>query len=356
MPRTEGLFSSELDLRELQKTGKLGRIEITVNTQGNRSYGKIIIPTNLDKFATALVAAMVESVDRVGPYHAKVTIERIEDARVEKKKKIIDRARSILYEWERKKIPVEEEVLKELEDAIVKAKVVEYGDEGLPAGPEVNLSDELIVVEGRADVINLLRHGYKNVIAVEGVKVPRTVQELTRRKKKVIAFLDGDRGGDMILKELADSCRLHLVARAPQGKEVEGLTSKEIAESLQQALPVDEAIAKLKPFKYEPSVALPEEVAKIAGEVEGSLMAVALDEELNELGRFPVSELIQKVQDMKEMRYLVFDGVVTQRLVEAAASSGGQVYLIGVRVGEISAKPANVKVFTFEDISDRIAS
>ncbi|MEM2080305.1 MAG: DNA primase, partial [Nitrososphaerota archaeon] len=161
--QTEGIFSSELDFRELQKTGRIGRIELTSTSQGNKTVGKIFIPTNLDRFTTALIAAMVESIDRVGPYHAKVTIEKIEDTRAEKKRKIIERARAILYEWEKQKIPEDDEILKELEEAVIRSKVIEYGPDRLPAGPEVESSNELIIVEGRADVINLLRHGYRNV-------------------------------------------------------------------------------------------------------------------------------------------------------------------------------------------------
>jgi DNA primase len=192
--QTEGIFSSELDLRELQKTGRIGRIEINVNTQGNRAVGRIIVPTNLDKYTTSLLAAMIESIDRVGPYQARVTIEKIEDTRLEKRKRIVERAKEILAAWERQKVPEDDLILRELEEALVKTKVVEYGPEKLPAGPELESSDEIIIVEGRADVINLLRYGYKNTVAVEGVKIPRSIAGLTRRKKRVIAFLDGDRG------------------------------------------------------------------------------------------------------------------------------------------------------------------
>ncbi|MEM4384534.1 MAG: DNA primase DnaG, partial [Candidatus Caldarchaeum sp.] len=186
--QTEGIFSSDLDLRELQKTGRIGRIEINVTTQGNKAVGKIIVPTSLDKYTTSLIAAMIESIDRVGPYQARAVIEKIEDTRLEKRKRIIERAKEILAAWEKQKVPENDLILRELEDAIVKTKVSEYGPEKLPAGPDVDSSDELIIVEGRADVINLLRYGYRNTIAVEGVKIPKSIAGLTKRKKRVIAF------------------------------------------------------------------------------------------------------------------------------------------------------------------------
>ena len=345
--QTEGIFSSELDLRELQKTGRIGRIEINVNTQGNRAVGRIVVPTNLDKYTTSLLAAMIESIDRVGPYQARVTIEKIEDTRLEKRKRIVERAKEILAAWERQKVPEDDLILRELEEALVKTKVVEYGPEKLPAGPELESSDEIIIVEGRADVINLLRYGYKNTVAVEGVKIPRSIAGLTRRKKRVIAFLDGDRGGDLILQELLQNCKIDAVARAPYGKEVEQLTAKEVHEALEHAVPPEEA---LKAREYVEKKSLPVDLKSFAKDVEGSLTAVLLNSEGQEVARMPVSELAMKLAREKSVKYVVFDGVVTQRLVDAAASLGGEVYLVGVRVGELQNRPPNVYVLTMNEL------
>jgi DNA primase len=346
--QTEGIFSSELDLRELQKTGRIGRIEINVNTQGNRAVGRIVVPTNLDKYTTSLLAAMIESIDRVGPYQARVTIEKIEDTRLEKRKRIVERAKEILAAWERQKVPEDDLILRELEEALVKTKVVEYGPEKLPAGPELESSDEIIIVEGRADVINLLRYGYKNTVAVEGVKIPRSIAGLTRRKKRVIAFLDGDRGGDLILQELLQNCKIDAVARAPYGKEVEQLTAKEVHEALEHAVPPEEA---LKAREYVEKKSLPVDLKSFAKDVEGSLTAVLLNSEGQEVARMPVSELAMKLAGEKSVKYVVFDGVVTQRLVDAAASLGGEVYLVGVRVGELQNRPPNVYVLTMNELA-----
>ena len=350
--QTEGIFSSELDLRELQRTGRIGRIEITVQQHGNKASGKIIVPTSLDKFSTALVAAMIESIDRVGPYHARVSIEKIEDMRAEKRKKIVERAKELLAKWEREKVPADDLVLRELEEAIVKARVVEYGPEKLPAGPEVDSSDEVIVVEGRADVINLMKYGYKNVIAVEGVRIPKTIQEMTRKKKKVIAFLDGDRAGDMILKELLQFCKIDLVARAPYGREVEELTAREIAEALEKATPPTEEAMVQKPHGavVEKRVELPEQVRKYIEELAGTLTAVLLNQDMQEISRVPVSELPTRLSEEKSVKYVVFDGIVTQRVIDAVSDRDDEVYLIGVKVGEVQRKPDNVKILTTQEI------
>jgi DNA primase len=335
--QTEGLFSSELDLRELQKAGRIGRIEIYTSTHGDKIIGKITIPSALDKYATALVAAMIESVDRVGPYPARTKIEKIEDVRAEKKKKILEKARAILYEWEKSKVPEDDQLLKELEEAVLKAKVAEYGPEKLPAGPEVESSEELIIVEGRADVINLLRHGFKNVVAVEGVKIPKTIQSLANKKKKVIAFLDGDRGGDMILSELLRmEVKIDQVARAPHGREVEELTGKEIFEALQKAAPIQEILKSLKIKPKVEELELPPQVKEYVREVDGKLLSILLNEELVELARVPVSELAQKLEELKnDVKYVVFDGIITQRLIDILSEAPREVYMIGVRVGDV---------------------
>lgn len=352
--QTEGIFSSDLDLRELQKSGRIGRIEVTLQHQGNKTIGKILIPSSMDRFYTALVAAMVESLDKVGPYPAKVVTEKIEDVRAEKRRKIVERARAILYEWEKRKIPEEDMILKELEESLIKAKVKEYGPEKLPCGPDVEVDDEIIVVEGRADVLNLLRYGYRNVIGIEGIKVPQSLNELLSRKKKVIAFLDGDRGGDMVLRELSQAIRIDLVARAPSGKEVEDLGAKEIAESLQQAVPLEDALKRLKisivPEKPVLDAETKERLRSIVQSVEGNLMCVALDENFNEVFKVPVSELVRKLSEAQECKYVVFDGVVTQRLIDAVANREKETYFIGARVlDNLSLKP-NVYVYTFDEL------
>ncbi|GBC70691.1 DNA primase [Candidatus Calditenuaceae archaeon HR02] len=352
--QTEGIFSSELDLRELQRAGRIGRIDVSIQVQGGKTIGKITIPSGLDRFYTALIAAMIESLDRVGPYPAKVTIEKIEDLRAEKRKKIVERARAILYEWERKKIPEDDEILKELEESVLKAKVVEIGPEKVEAGPEVLSSEEVIVVEGRADIINLMRYGYRNVIAVGGVKIPPSLQDLLAKKKKVIAFLDGDRGGDMVLRELAQSIKIDLVARAPYGREVEELNAKEVEDALREAQPLAEALRRIKAEPVQVVEPIPPEfsdkLARYIGEIEGTLMSVAFDNGFNELWRKPVSELAQQLSESRDYKYVLFDGVVTQRLIDIAASTGGEVYLIGARLGDnLSFKPG-VKVLTMEKL------
>ncbi len=193
--QTEGLLGNELDLRELQMNGRIGRIEVETEYKGDRTVGKVYIPSNLDRYETALVAAMIETVDKVGPYNAKVQVVEIKDLREEKRKKIFDRARELLKLVEHEALPDTKELITKFLENIRETEVVEYGPEKLPAGPEVERADTIIIVEGRADVLNLVKHGFKNVIGLGGSSggIPKTVIELSK-KKTTIAFVDGDRG------------------------------------------------------------------------------------------------------------------------------------------------------------------
>ncbi len=223
--QTEGLFGPELDLRELQKTGRIGRIEIDLHSKNDKTTGVITIPTSLDRVSTALIAASIESINRVGPCSAKVSLEKIEDIREARRKIIIDRAKEILHKWNIESMPSVDDVYKEISDTMKIGKVEKYGPEDLPAGPALESAKEIIVVEGRADIINLMRCGIFNTVALEGAKVPESIKKLTK-EKTATALLDGDRGGDLILKELQQVTNVKFIGRAPRGKEIEECNCK----------------------------------------------------------------------------------------------------------------------------------
>ncbi|MCK5671324.1 DNA primase, partial [Candidatus Bathyarchaeota archaeon] len=199
--QTEGLFPKEFELRELQKSGKIGRIDIKLKSAKDRTSGVIEAPSSLDRAETALIAAAIETVDRVGPCDATIKIESITDVRSEKRAAIVARAKELMRNWVVKDGHEIEQLLGEVQRVDRKIKAVKYGRERLSASPDISKSKEIIVVEGRADVNNLIRSGIEGVIAMEGVKVPNTIKNLAKRKT-MTAFLDGDRGGDLILKEL----------------------------------------------------------------------------------------------------------------------------------------------------------
>jgi DNA primase len=344
--QTEGLFGTELDLRELQKSGRIGRIEINLKSSKDKTDGTITIPTSLDRVSTAIIAACIESIDRIGPCSADIELESIQDLRESKRKAIIERAKAILQGWNIEKRPETEEIFREVSEILRTTRVETYGPEKLSAGPDVKNSKEIIVVEGRADVINLLKLGIQNTIALEGVKIPETIKKLTK-EKEATAFLDGDRGGDLILKELQQVARIKYVVRAPHGKEVEDLTAKEIETALSKKV----VLGRQKTKKRRKKILVPKEIVKASNNLKGTLKAILLDEKMKEVANLTVSELADKIQEIKGINTVVFDGVTTQRLIDIACEKKIK-YLISARISDIVKQPLNIRLLTFKDILD----
>ncbi|MCD1294489.1 hypothetical protein CUJ83_05680 [Methanocella sp. CWC-04] len=441
--QTEGLLGADLDLRELQKTGRIGRIEVNITSKYGKSSGNILIPSSLDKVETSILAAALETIDRVGPCISKITVTKIEDVRSSKRKQIIDRAKHILTDMFDNTVPESQEITDAVKQA-VRVEEVTFID-NLPAGPNVIDSDAILVVEGRADVLNLLRYGIKNAIAVEGTNVPQLIAELSK-KKTVTVFTDGDRGGELILKELLQVADVDYVARAPDGKGVEELTQKEIIKSLRSKVPVEQVVevprrrrgaaqqqaeakgeaaaatnakAEAAPQQQQAQPqreyqqreyqqreypqreyqqrdsrerqergetprrkslrrsderperperreqreprqeqqqapvkkAEPKEVgefSEIMNELTGTLSAKLLDANKNVVSKVAVRDLANTLKETTaEVKSVVFDGVITQRMLDIAAEKNLD-YVVGVKMGSIVKQPANVKVITTE--------
>jgi DNA primase len=300
----------------------------------------------MDRVSTALIAASIESINRVGPCAAKVTLERIEDVREARRKAIIDRAKEILHKWTIEAMPSVDEIFREVAETLKVAKVEKYGQEELSAGPEVDSSKEIIIVEGRADVINLMRCGVLNVIAMEGAKVPETIKRLCK-EKEATAFLDGDRGGDLILKELLQVTNVKYVARAPRGKEVEELNCKEIFEALGAKVPVEELF---RPKREKPKLELPKEVVQTIKELEGTLEAVLLNDKFEQIERLPVSQLAERLQQAEGVNTVIFDGIITQRIVDVASGKNIRT-IIASRISDAVKPPLNVQLITFSEVA-----
>ncbi len=358
--QTEGLFGPELDLHELQKNGRIGRIEIDMQTKQDKTTGTILVPTSLDKPISALTAAAIESVDRIGPCAAHVTLVKIEDVRINKRESIIDRAQQILQSWVIESTPTMEQLTNQVAEIIKPTEIQSYGPEKLSAGPDVDASNTLIIVEGRADVANLLRIGYKNVIACEGTKIPDTIIKLSK-KKEVTAFLDGDRGGDLILKGLMQVAKIEYVARAPRGSEVEDLSPKQLLHALNNKVlaTVKEETPKRRTraprrTPARSKITLPQSVIEITTKLKGTLEAVLLNENHETIEQLPVSELASRLKDLDGVAAIVFDGVITQRLVDISGEKGIKL-LVGDRISGVVKRPVNIQLLTATDITEKTA-
>jgi DNA primase len=377
--QTEGLLGPEMNLNELQKVSKVGRIEVNVDTKSNMARGDALIPMSTDISTAALIAAAIESIDKVGPFQAKFGLLGIDDIRAIKKKVIVDRAKKIVQDWATKTISEGEEMLKDVYDASKPGKLTAFGKAQLACGTGVFDSDWVTLVEGRADVINLLRAGFDNAIAIEGAKIDETITKLTEGKK-VIAFLDGDRAGDLILKELQGLVKIDKILRAPMGREVEECTPLEIAEILKEAMPfvtANEQQQRAQSLQQAESIQLQKQerqeqieeqqsqitshsntkeedtsilsaVKEVYPQINETLEAVVLDGSMKTLLKVPVSDIVKKLNSTEGAKMLVLDGIVTQRLVEVADKVGIE-YIIGHRTGELK-KSTDVKVRTFGDM------
>ncbi len=251
-------------------------------------------------------------------------------------------------------MPSVDDVYKEISETMKVGKVEKYGPEDLPAGPGLDAAKEIFVVEGRADIINLMRCGIFNTVALEGAKVPESIKKLTK-EKPATALLDGDRGGDLILKELIQVTSVKFVGRAPRGKEIEECNCKEIAEAIENKLPIAEAVAPPKatkkpepPVPHRIKVEVPEPVGQAAKALQGTLEAVLLNEKFEFVERLPVSQLAEKLQQVTGVDTVVFDGIITQRIVDIAADKNIR-RIVASRISE-AVKPAlNVELVTFQD-------
>jgi DNA primase len=327
--QTEGLLGSDLEMRELQKEGKIGRIEVEIERKDKITLGKIQVPTALDQSETTLIAAAIETIEKIGPCDSQVDVEKIEDVRGSKREYIIERAKKLMVEIGGK--TDSREISRTIKDSARTSGVKEYGDEKLPYG---DLSEkEIVVVEGRADVLNLLRAGVKNVIAMNGTKLPDGIKKLSE-EKEITLFVDGDRGGKLIIQNVVDNARIKDITVAPDGKEVEELTGKEILMCLRKKTLVREFLARSgypkRSFEKEERKEKPglndesrKKLKEISEKNKGTGKAILLDSSLGEIKSVSVRALATTLKKMrKKPSFIILDGIATASAIKAAEESG----------------------------------
>ena len=345
--QTEGLLGPEMNLNELQRVSKVGRIEVIAKSTSNTTNGNATIPMSTDIDTCALIAAGIESIDKVGPFDCKFTLDAIDDVRAAKKDDIVRRAKEIKQKWATKTVSEGETMLNDVHQGD-SGKLSTYGPSKLTCSSGVFNSKWIILVEGRADVINLLRAGYDNVLAIEGAKIDESIKELCSEKDTVVAFIDGDRAGGFILKELKSVVTLDYELQADTGVEVEELTPQRLDEILQ---PIADEIKNGKPIS-KPTSADDKSIADIASKIfpnlNETLEAVALDGDQKEIFKVPISEVVSKLSSQSGIKYLLLDGIITKRLLEGAKNAGIEC-VIGHRVAKLS-NSDGMTLKTFADL------
>ena len=348
--QTEGLLGPEMNLNELQRASKVGRIEVEIKTTENTTSGDALLPMSTDVDTCALIAAAIESIDKVGPFDCKFKLISIDDVRASKKEDIVRRAKEIKQKWSTKSVSEGDTMLKDVNESSA-GKVSAYGPNKLPCSSGIYDSPWIILVEGRADILNLLRAGYDNALAIEGAKIDESIKDLCAKKDKVIAFLDGDRAGGFILKELKSVVRVDYELRADEGIEVEELTPQRVADILKTVTDtVKQQTAEPKQVS-EDDKPLADITGKIYKDLNETLESVGLDSNNDELFKVPISELVDKLSTQSGIKYLILDGIITQRLLDAAKQSGIEC-IIGHRIANLSnTDGVTLKTFTELGIS-----
>ena len=387
--QTEGLLGDELDLRDLQKSGRMGRVEVEIKSDKGKSVGEIVISSSMDQVETSVFAAALETVERVGPCKATVKITTLEDSRSSKREIIIDRARTLLINLIKDSRGAGSTITDTVRQVLQTEEIVRFKGK-LPAGPNVDTSDAVIVVEGRGDVLNLLRHGIKNAVAVEGTNIPKEVIALSK-ERTVTAFVDGDRGGEMIIQELLQVAEIDFICRAPDNTEVEHLTHKQIMKSLrdkssaelfmeqnkwsrpgssgtkakssdkktrrgtksksskeEKATPKEKEVTKEVPA--EAAVASPVFVEQL-DQLQGTKNARLLmgDEVADEVSISGLQEVLETRKD-NGVNTLVMDGIITQRLIELVPKAGIKI-IVAEKKGPLPRDPVGITMFTREDLT-----
>ena len=387
--QTEGLLGDELDLRDLQKSGRMGRIEVEITSNKGKSVGEIVISSSMDQVETSVFAAALETVERVGPCKATVKITTLEDSRTSKREIIIDRARSLLINLIKDSRGAGSTITDTVRQVLQTEEIVRFKGK-LPAGPNVDTSDAVIIVEGRGDVLNLLRHGIKNAIAVEGTDIPKEVIALST-ERTVTAFVDGDRGGEMIIQELLQVAELDFISRAPDNTEVEHLTHKQIMKSLRDKVSAELFMeqnkwarpsssgakakssdkktrrgTKSKSSKEEKATPKEKEVTEKVP-AEAAVASSVFMEQLDQLQGTKNARLlmgdevadevsISGLQEVLETRKnngantLVMDGIITQRLIELVPKAGIKI-IVAEKKGPLPRDPVGITMFTREDLT-----
>ncbi|WP_423793358.1 DNA primase DnaG [Methanocaldococcus indicus] len=331
--QTEGLLGDELDLRDLQKSGRIGRIDVNIEYTNGKSIAKLEIPSSLDRVETSIIAATLETVDKVGPCTADVRVLKIEDIRERKRKYITERAKEILKEMN---LTVDiNAIIEEVKESVRMSELIYYGEEKLPAGPLVDSSEEIIIVEGKADVLNLLRYGIRNVIAVEGTSIPKTIIELSKRKITTL-FTDGDRGGELILKEALQVCDIDYIARAPKGREVEELTRKEIIKCLKNRVPISTKNYSCEENNEDIKEDDLFDTLKILSNLKDKAIIVKDDEKIT----VNVDELIEKIEEFNKVDCLYIEEL-SQKLLDNIYQKVDKIYC---KLAKVTKVPINVTI------------
>ena len=188
--QTEGLLGEGLQLRKLQRTGRIGHVDVNLNNNKGRVQGQIEVSSSLDQVQTAVIGAALETIDRIGPCKAKISVKQIENIRSAKRDTVIERAKELLLGIVSSASGESTNILDEVRSVLTLDTEIEF--EEMTAGPNVRNSDAIIIVEGRNDVRNLLKFGINNAIATMGSGIKPQLAELASKSHEKKSKVDNN--------------------------------------------------------------------------------------------------------------------------------------------------------------------
>ena len=358
--QTEGLLGEELQLRKLQRTGRIGHVDVILHQHKGKVNGEIQLSSSIDQVSTAVIGAALETIDRIGPCKSIIKVKRIENIRSAKKDTVIDRAKQLLLDIVNSGADESRNILDEVRTVLNLEKEADY--KGMTAGPNVGESEAIIIVEGRNDVRNLLKYDIKNAIATMGSGINPELAKLAKGKKTVTAFLDGDRGGKLLLMEISGELGNSLthVAFAPTSREVEHLEMKVVTKSLAQKETAGKVVARIqKEIKIDDdrsvgrgqeALETPEEIKAWAEMLEGLKRNQAIIVNEDGTGSDPIGakDLKETLADTTGAQGLVFAGKVTARIFDYASGAGIE-NVLGTSVGTVTRK-GGVQAYSTENL------
>ena len=357
--QTEGLLGDQLQLRKLQRTGRIGHVDVVLHQNKGKVQGEILVTSSLDQVSTAVIGAALETIERIGPCKSSIKVKQIENIRSAKRDHVIDRAKELLLSLVNSGTDESKNILEEVRSVLTLDTEIEIS--GMTAGPNVNNSEAIIIVEGRNDVRNLLKYGIKNAIATMGSGINSELVTLASSKKVVTAFLDGDRGGKLLLMELSGKLGKSLthVSVAPQSREVEHLEGKVITKCLNQKEMASKAVARVQIEIQKDDdktvgtgtelLEAPDHVKEWAKLLEGLPRnnAIIVLEDGSNTDAIGASKIGKALEETKGAQGLVFAGRVTDKIFDYASGAGIE-NVLGNSRGSVSRKQ-DVQAFSPED-------
>jgi DNA primase len=352
--QTEQVLGDTLDLRKLQKEGKLGRIEVHTEYNDKGTLGTITIPSHMDTTNTVIIAAALETIEKIGPCQAKAKVSKIENIKEIKVKEIIAHAKEVLKKFMSVSID-SQELIDKVNSEMKMSQATEY--KGIVCGPNLQYHDELFFVEGIREVQNLLKTGIKNVAAFGDMSNKETLKELAE-KYEIIALVD--RGKTHLVKQLMEFADIDNFATPDGHGKIHALNSKELHKAIRNYVSTEQLVGQVRKYpthrpesraparpappvrqdsrapprpdsrsrQGHPRHERPQRVSPIPAHISTLLKdkkkelhkgeAFVLDAHFNVLGKLPVAEVGATLGGLSNVKAVVVSGDIDSDLINSA--------------------------------------